>query len=192
VVSDTLSEYAMVPVVAPAHSWTGTWRSRTVNPQLAQVRALAQALGKRAKTDPIDAAVIAHFAEATSPELRALPDEATRLLGEMLTHRKQIVRMIVAQPQRQQALTDPQLKKSVTRLLKALQRELKSLDKDLDDRVRKTPAWREKDHLLSLALALRAAQRGRPRIARSRPNSSTVSGLATLWRPTHFLLCRRA
>ena len=53
-----------------------------VNP--AQVRAFANALGKRAKTDPIDAAVIAHFVEATKPEVRALPDEPTQLLGERL------------------------------------------------------------------------------------------------------------
>lgn len=117
-----------------------------VNP--AQVRAFAQALGKRAKTDHIDAAVIAHFAEATNPDLRALPDEATRLLSELLTRRKQIVRMIVAERQRAQALSDPQLRKSVARLLKALERELKTLDKDLDERIRRTPAWREKDDLL--------------------------------------------
>lgn len=117
-----------------------------VNP--AQVRSFAQALGKRAKTDPIDASVIAHFAEATKPELRALPDEATRLFSELLTRRKQIVRMIVAERQREQSLSDPRLKKSVRRLLKALERELKAMDKDLDDAIRKTPAWREKEDLL--------------------------------------------
>jgi transposase len=51
-----------------------------VNP--AQVRAFAQALGKRAKTDPIDAAVIAHFAEATKPQLRQFPDATTQLLAD--------------------------------------------------------------------------------------------------------------
>jgi len=64
-----------------------------VNP--VQVRAFARALGKRAKTDPIDAAVIAHFAEATNPEVCALPDEA-RLLAELVTRRRQIVQMMVA------------------------------------------------------------------------------------------------
>ena len=52
-----------------------------VNP--AQVRAFARALGQRAKTDPIDAGVIAHFMEATRPEVRALPDKKTRLLAEI-------------------------------------------------------------------------------------------------------------
>jgi transposase len=52
-----------------------------VNP--AQVRSFAQALGKRAKTDPIDALVIAHFAEAAKPDIRPLPDDATQLLSDL-------------------------------------------------------------------------------------------------------------
>ncbi len=66
-----------------------------VNP--AQVRAFAQALGKRAKTDPIDAAVIAHFVEATKAEPRALPDAMTRLLADLVTRRRQIVEMMAAE-----------------------------------------------------------------------------------------------
>ena len=69
-----------------------------VNP--AQVRAFANALGKRAKTDPIDAAVIAHFAEATKPEVRPLPDEATQLLADLVARRRQIVEMMGAEGQR--------------------------------------------------------------------------------------------
>jgi transposase len=117
-----------------------------VNP--AQVRSFARALGKQAKTDAIDAAVIAHFAEATSPELRPLADEATRFLADLLGRRRQIVRMIVAEQQRAALLTAPRLKKSVARLLKALQRELKALDHEIDDSVRNTPLWREKEDLL--------------------------------------------
>lgn len=97
-----------------------------VNP--VQVRAFAKALGKRAKTDLIDAAVIAHFAEATNPVVRALPDEATRLLGELLARRRQIVQMIVAERQRLRVITAPRIKQSVARLLKALQKELAALD----------------------------------------------------------------
>ena len=70
-----------------------------VNP--AQVRAFAKALGQRAKTDPIDAAVIAHFAEATRPQVRALPDEATRLLADLVARRRQIVEMMAAEGQRE-------------------------------------------------------------------------------------------
>lgn len=117
-----------------------------VNP--VQVRRFAQALGKRAKTDPIDAAVIAHFAEATNPVVRPLPDDATRLLGELLARRRQIIQMIVAERQRLRLMAAPRLKQSVERLLKALQKELATLDKDLDDSVRKSPVWRDKEDLL--------------------------------------------
>ncbi len=117
-----------------------------VNP--AQVRHFAQSLGKRAKTDLLDAAVIAHFAEATNPDVRALPDEATRLLSALLARRTQIVQMIVAERQRLRVMTAPRLKDSVERLLKALQKELEALDKDIDDSVRNSPVWRAKEDLL--------------------------------------------
>jgi transposase len=118
-----------------------------VNP--AQIRAFAKALGQRAKTDPIDAAVIAHFAEATNLEPRPLPDEATRLLADLVARRRQIIEMIGAERQRERRVTVPRLKKSIARLLKALERELASLDTDIDDAVRGSPAWREKEDLLA-------------------------------------------
>jgi transposase len=117
-----------------------------VNP--AQVRAFAKAIGQRAKTDPIDAAVIAHFAEATKPEPRALPDEATRLLADLVARRRQIVEMIVAERQREKRAT-ARLKKSIMRLIKALEKELNSVDTDIDDAVRASPAWRDKEDLLA-------------------------------------------
>jgi transposase len=118
-----------------------------VNP--AQIRAFAKALGQRAKTDPIDAAVIAHFAEATKPEPRPLPDAATRLLADLVARRRQIVEMIGAERQRQKRVTIPRLSTSIARLLKALEKELASLDADIDDAVRGSPAWRAKEDLLA-------------------------------------------
>jgi transposase len=118
-----------------------------VNP--AQIRNFAKAIGQRAKTDPIDAAVIAHFAEATRIEPRPLPDEATRLLADLTARRRQIIEMIVAERQRERRVTAARLKKSITRLLKALQKELTSVDADIDDAVRGSPAWREKEDLLT-------------------------------------------
>jgi transposase len=117
-----------------------------VNP--AQVRAFANALNKRAKTDPIDAAVIAHFAEATKPQLRALPDATTRLLADLVARRRQIVEMIAAESQRARHITLPRLKKSIARLRKALEKELSELDGDISDQVRGSPAWAEKEDLL--------------------------------------------
>jgi transposase len=118
-----------------------------VNP--AQVRAFAQALGKRAKTDPIDAAVIAHFAEATKAQPRALPDEMTRLLADLVARRRQIVEMMAAEGQRERRLTGKRLKKSIVRLRKAMEKELAELDREIDDHVRGSPVWAAKEDLLA-------------------------------------------
>jgi len=118
-----------------------------VNP--AQIRAFAKAVGQRAKTDPIDAGIIAHFAEATRPEPRPLPDEATQLLADLVGRRRQILEMMVAERQREKRVTVPHLRKSIVRLLKALERELTSVDTDINDAVRGSPAWREKEDLLA-------------------------------------------
>ena len=117
-----------------------------VNP--AQVRSFAQALGKRAKTDPIDAAVIARFVGATKPAIRALPDADTRLLADLVARRRQIIQMIVAERQRERQTTVPRFKKSIARLLKALEKELNAVDADIDDAVRGSPVWCEKEDLL--------------------------------------------
>jgi transposase len=118
-----------------------------VNP--AQVRAYAKALGQRAKTDPIDAHVIARFAEATKPEVRPLPDQATRLLADLLARRRQIVEMMVSENQRLQRTEVPRVRKSIERLLAALKRELGGVDHDIDDSVRGSPVWRQKEDLLA-------------------------------------------
>jgi transposase len=118
-----------------------------VNP--AQIRSFAKAIGQRAKTDPIDAAVIAHFAEATKPEPRSLPDEATRLLSDLVARRRQIIEMIGAERQRERRVTVLRLKKSIVRLLKALEKELTTVDTDIDEAVRGSPAWRQKEDLLA-------------------------------------------
>lgn len=115
----------------------------------AQVRHYAQALGKRAKTDPIDAAVIARFVEATKPEPRPLPDEATRHLADLIARRSQIIEMMVAERQRQKRLSAKRIQKSIARLLAALQKELSALEADIDDAVRGSPVWREKEDLLA-------------------------------------------
>jgi transposase len=117
-----------------------------VNP--GQVRAFATALGQKAKTDAIDALVIARFALATAPAVRALPDEDTQMLADLTARRRQIIEMIGAERQREKRASK-KLKKSIERLLKALEKELSSVDSDIDDAVRGSPAWREKEDLLA-------------------------------------------
>ena len=113
-----------------------------INP--AQVRHYAQALGKRAKTDPIDAKVIARFAADVRPEARALPDELTQYLADLVARRRQIVEMMQAERQRERRTAVKRLRKSIARLIAALEKELAELDRDIDDTVRGSPVWREK------------------------------------------------
>lgn len=118
-----------------------------VNP--AQIRSFAGALGRRAKTDPIDAAVIAAFAAAVRPELRPLPDAETRVLADLVARRRQIVAMIVAEENRARAAGSRQALKSIGRLLAALRRELAALDADMDGHIRKSPLWLVRQDLLT-------------------------------------------
>lgn len=115
----------------------------------AQVRHFAQALGKRAKTDPIDAAVIARFIEATTPAVRPLPNEATRMLADLVARRRQIIAMIVAERLRLKRATAKRLIKSITRLLAALQKELSDLESGIDEAIKASPLWQAKEDLLA-------------------------------------------
>lgn len=118
-----------------------------VNP--AQVRSYAQALGKRAKSDPIDAEVIARFAEATKPEVRVLPDEQTQALADLVARRRQIVQMIAAERQREKRTQLRRVLRSIKNVIAALEKELNDIDEQIDDSIRNSPAWREKEDLLS-------------------------------------------
>jgi transposase len=117
-----------------------------VNP--AQVRHFAQAVGKRAKTDPIDAQVIGHFAEAVKPEPRPLPDHAQRVLAELVGRRRQIIEMLVAERQRERRVDNPRVRKSLARHIAMLEKELPAIDGDIGMLVRGSPVWRENEDLL--------------------------------------------
>ena len=119
-----------------------------VNPR--QVHNFAKALGLNAKTDPLDAYVIARFVEASKPEIRALPDAETLALADLLARRRQIVQMITAEKNRaMRNASNAALQKSIGRILKALELELARLDDDVDKMVRNSPLWREKEDLLA-------------------------------------------
>jgi transposase len=83
----------------------------------AQIRSSALTLGRRAKTDPIDAAVIAHFVAAAEVEVRPLPGQAARRLGGLVARRRQVLAMIGAECDRGRRITDPGLKGSVARIV---------------------------------------------------------------------------
>ncbi len=118
-----------------------------VNP--AQIHHFARAVGKRAKSDPVDAAVMAHFAEAVKPAPRPVADEEARLLAELVARRRQIIEMTVAERQRAKRATNRQVRKSLDRHIAVLEKEMRALDKDIDDLVRGSPVWRAKEDLLA-------------------------------------------
>lgn len=117
-----------------------------VNPR--QVRDFAKATGRLAKTDAIDAGVIAHFAEAVRPEPRPLPDEDAAALAELMARRRQLVEMVVAEKNRLRTARTGKVRKTHEDVLDALHKALNDLDNDIDQTIRKSPLWRAKDDLL--------------------------------------------
>jgi transposase len=118
-----------------------------VNPR--QIRDFARATGRLAKTDRLDARSIACFAEAVRPEPRSLPDEAARMLGELVSRRRQIVAMIGSESQRRRQLQDPRLVRRLDAHLVRLRKELAAIETDLGDAVRSSPVWRTAEDLLA-------------------------------------------
>jgi len=117
-----------------------------VNPR--QIRDFARATGRLAKTDALDAAAIAHFAEAVHPQPRPLPDAQAQELGELVSRRRQVIEMMVAERNRARLLQSARLRKRLERHIAALQKELTEIERDLDESIRGTPVWRENEDLL--------------------------------------------
>lgn len=115
----------------------------------AQVRHYAKAVGWRAKTDSIDARLIALFVAATTPELRPLPDAQTALLAALMARRRQLMGMLVAEKNRQGRLPPGKVRLSVARIIAALNAELAALDTDLGQIIEDSPVWRDKQDLLA-------------------------------------------
>lgn len=111
-----------------------------------QIRNFARATGQLAKTDRLDARILALFAERIRPEVRPLPNDAARLLEALLTRRRQISGMIVAERNRQGFAPAP-LKKRIEAHIRWLQRELDGVDADLGKAIQASPVWRAKDTL---------------------------------------------
>jgi transposase len=111
-----------------------------------QVRNFAQALGRLAKTDRIDADVLAHFGEANHPEIRAFPDEHLVELEARVNRRRQLVEMRAGEIKRKQ--TAPvAVHGNIDELIEFLDKQLVDIDDDLQKLIKKTPAWRESDEL---------------------------------------------
>ena len=116
-----------------------------VNPR--QVRDFAKATGKLAKTDSIDAQVLAHFGQAVRPTPRSLPDAQTQALEALLVRRRQVIAMLTAEKNRLSRASTT-VRQGIRAHITYLQGELRNLDNALGDSLRTSPLWRERDNLL--------------------------------------------
>ena len=117
-----------------------------VNPR--QVRDFARATGQLAKTDTIDAKILAQFGQAVRPEQRPLPSEKQLELQQQLARRRQLVGMLTAEDNRSQQVTDRLVRKTINAVRATLKEQLEQLDDQLQRTIEETPAWREKENLL--------------------------------------------
>lgn len=117
-----------------------------VNPR--QTRDFARATGVLAKTDRIDALMLARFGHAIRPKSRPLRDAEQRDFQALLARRRQLVQMETMEKNRRRTSHTLKVQKSVDAILKALAAELDDLDRELDQRIQESPAWREKDAII--------------------------------------------
>jgi transposase len=117
-----------------------------VNPR--QVRAFAQALGRTAKTDAIDARILAEFAARVRPTPRALPDAATQALAALVSRRRQLLEMLGAEQRRLPQAATALIRRDVQQHVDWLTRRLADVDRQTRDAIAASPVWRVQDDLL--------------------------------------------
>lgn len=155
-IADLLEQHPVVNIVVEA---TGRYETAlvaalaarrlpvvVVNPR--QVRDFAKGLGILAKTDAIDARVLARFGELVKPEIRPLPTESARQFQELLSRRAQLVQMKTAESNRLATVAAKPVRKSIEAVLKLLTKQIAELDQQLDEQIKACPAWKEKEDLL--------------------------------------------
>jgi transposase len=117
-----------------------------VNPR--QIRDFARSTGRLAKTDTLDARAIAGFAAAVRPAPQVVPDAQARLLGELVTRRRQLVDMLVAEQNRRRLMEQPPLKRRLDAHIRWLERAVHDVDDEIGTTVRSSPLWRATENLL--------------------------------------------
>ncbi len=185
-----------------------------VNPR--QVRAFAKATGRLAKSDKIDALVLAHFAEAIQPQVRSIADEQTRELNGLVTRRQQLVQMLTAERNRLGSCPAGAKRSSRLRLpdtraemkgkarqdvqvhVEWLQKRLRDLDGDLGQMIRQTPVWQERINLLQSVPGIgdavsRVLLVGLPELGQLKAKAiSALAGLAPLNRDSGKMRGKRS
>jgi transposase len=117
-----------------------------INPR--QVRDFARALGRLAKTDEIDAAVLARFAQDVRPPLRTLPSEEERYLADLIARRRQLVEMQTAETNRLKQTRSGKIAKNIRTSLEFIGKHLERIERELSEQLQNSPVWRENDELL--------------------------------------------
>jgi transposase len=123
-----------------------------VNPR--QVRDFAKATGALAKTDAIDAAVLAHFAESIRPEPRPIPDELTLELQALVTRRRQLIDMRTAEKNRLDTCRVEPVRRNIQKMISTLNKQIADVDNDIDTTMRNSPLWRAREDLLSTVMGV--------------------------------------
>jgi transposase len=118
-----------------------------VNPR--QIRDFARATGRLAKTDALDAQIIALFAERIRPEPRPIAAAEVQVLAELVARRRQLIEMIGMESNRRRQARTPKVRRTLEATLKTLEAQLTELDREIDGAVRGSPAWRAADDLLT-------------------------------------------
>lgn len=116
-----------------------------VNP--GQVRHYARAVGKKAKTDRLDAFVLAEFGQATKPEVRPLKDELAQELTDMMSRRRQLIQMRTMEKNRLASMPK-RVRKQIKEHIDWIDKQIKDLDKDIGEMIKDSPVWRHKENLL--------------------------------------------
>jgi transposase len=132
--------------LAAAHLAQAKLPVAIVNPR--QVRDFAKAMGILAKTDEIDAQVLARFAETIKPEQRFVPDEELIILDEMIARRQQITKMLLSESNRYRRAYSVAVKASLESTIELLEAQLEDINKQINSFIKSSPIWRDKDDLL--------------------------------------------
>ena len=144
VVLEATGGYEIAVTAALAHADVPV---AVVNPR--QIRDFARATGQLAKTDALDARVIARFAEAVRPPARPLPSPQAQALSELVARRRQLLDMLGAEQNRQRQAREPRLQQRIARHVAWLQRALEDLEEDIAQLIQSSPVWRTKENLLT-------------------------------------------
>ena len=114
-----------------------------------QIKNYARAVGQQAKTDKLDAQIIARFAQDIRPEIREIPSEKQQELAELIARRRQLISILTAEKNRQHSARSKAVEQSIQTNIDFLKQQLKDLDKNIASWIKQSPAWREKENLLT-------------------------------------------